>query len=259
MEIDCFYLFTASGKLVDECLQIAPVSTVYCEKNRVDVYLNDVCRLHSIPLRIIEGYGDIAALESCSTQKALGLSYGFGLIFRESDIAKYYYGIWNIHTGRLPENRGRHPISWSLLKNSVCTWLSLHAIDAKIDRGLLLAEKPIQIYAHDDTVTISEKMTAGIDAAFLLQAMRAYDHDTGVPIDSGTYNPSLTGMFDGTDLSELDGVYAFNAFRSQRPYGGILFNGRKYSQCHFYDESVASLLEDFIIVTCRDGIRLAIN
>ena len=71
----------------------------------------------------------------------LGLSFGFSIIFRDYQIKKFKYGIWNFHTGDLPKYQGRHPITYAFLNNEKKIALTIHKIDKNIDQGKLLYKK----------------------------------------------------------------------------------------------------------------------
>ena len=107
-------------------------------------------------IKVISNYKSLNKIKN--TKADFAISYGFGLIFKEKNIKKYKYGIWNIHPGDLPSFRGRHPITAAFLKNKKKIGISIHQIDQRIDRGYLLSKSFVKRNFTDDEAIIKKKM-----------------------------------------------------------------------------------------------------
>ncbi|MHB9075197.1 MAG: formyltransferase [Desulfobaccales bacterium] len=69
-------------------------------------------------------------------------------------------GALNLHGSLLPRYRGRVPVNWVLINGETETGLTLHYMDAKADRGDIVAQQAIPIISEDTAVTLFARMTA---------------------------------------------------------------------------------------------------
>ena len=67
------------------------------------------------------------------------------------------YGILNIHCGKLPNYRGRAPISRTIMNGEKYLTMTLHKIDEGVDSGDIIREKEIEINDEDDVNDIYNK------------------------------------------------------------------------------------------------------
>ena len=259
MRIDQMFLFTGSYVLVDVCSRIANIGTVYCEAECISIELNDICALYGIPLAVIRERQDLFFPEKNSLAYSIGISYGFSVIFSESEIVRFTHGIWNIHPGKLPDNRGRHPIPWTFLKNEKNAYLSLHQINRYIDRGRLLAERQVPVLITDNSRSLAEKLEGQIDQELLFEAMRNFDAGDAPELGKGTYNGNLSEIMTTPDLCSLESAAVFNVVRSQAIYGGVNYSGRRYTECHYYHPLLFPDSASETLITCQDGVCLVLR
>jgi hypothetical protein len=184
---------------------------------------------------------------------------GFSVIFKKEYIKKFTYGIWNIHTGKLPDNRGRHPIAWSFLNNDIVFYCTIHAVDERIDQGIKLSERKIFRDIIDDGLTIERKIDNIITSEFIEEALVNFEDGKIEKISKGKYYTSLTGKFQNIDPKYYDSIFIFNLFKSQIKYGGVVINGKKYTHCTYYFDQFKEYFIDKYIVECKDKKFLALS
>jgi methionyl-tRNA formyltransferase len=73
-------------------------------------------------------------------------------------------GALNLHGSLLPRYRGRCPLNWVLVHGEPETGVTLHYMEAKADRGDIVAQTPVPITPEDTAVTLFAKMTAAAGA-----------------------------------------------------------------------------------------------
>jgi methionyl-tRNA formyltransferase len=71
-----------------------------------------------------------------------------------------HLGALNLHGSLLPRYRGRVPVNWVLVNGETETGVTLHYMEAKADRGDIVAQKTIPITPEDTAVTLFARMTA---------------------------------------------------------------------------------------------------
>ncbi len=86
-----------------------------------------------------------------------GLSVGFMKILPESVFSATQNGMLNLHCGRLPQYRGRAPISRAIMEGEKSVMITVHKIDKGVDSGDVLEEFEIKLNDNDDVNTIYEK------------------------------------------------------------------------------------------------------
>ena len=116
--------------------------------------LVDVCKTNSVKLictdKISELKDDIAGVE-------FGISVGFMEIIKKDIFNSPKHGILNLHCGKLPEYRGRAPISRTIMDGNDSQFITLHKIDSGVDSGPVLIEKEIIIEDDDDVNSLYYK------------------------------------------------------------------------------------------------------
>ncbi len=106
--------------------------------------LSDLARAHAIPwqwVRDVNGAQTAAALDAA--QADVILSFHFDQIFRPDTLARARLGGINVHPGLLPRHRGPIPALYGLADNA--TGVTVHALDARIDTGAVLAQRALPL------------------------------------------------------------------------------------------------------------------
>ena len=73
------------------------------------------------------------------------------------DLTKRFY-IVGCHPTNLPNNRGRHPVQWTITQSIKQSKLSFFLMDEGIDSGSIILQLPFQIKENDDINSVNEKL-----------------------------------------------------------------------------------------------------
>ncbi len=126
------------------------------EKSETDFYepLQKLAEANKIEIKLTDRIEEEA--EIIKRYKA-GICSGFMEILRENIFGIPEYGIFNLHCGKLPNYRGRAPISRSIINGEKELTVSLHKIDSGVDSGDILLTGKIEITEQDDVNSLYEK------------------------------------------------------------------------------------------------------
>jgi methionyl-tRNA formyltransferase len=112
------------------------------------------CSRYNIPLFkvdfIVEKLNEISACD-------FGFCVGFMEIIKPEVFSRPKLGIFNLHCGKLPDYRGRAPVSRAIINGDKFIYITIHKIDKGIDSGDILLEKKIPISPTDDVNTLYRK------------------------------------------------------------------------------------------------------
>ena len=201
--------------------------------------------------KIISNYRSLNKIKN--TESDLAISYGFGLIFKNKNIKKYKFGIWNIHPGDLPSFRGRHPITAAFLKDKKKIGVSIHQIDEKIDRGYLLGKSFVARKYIDDENSIKKKMFKKLPM-LISTAKKNFFSNKKIKLKKGTYYKTFFNGINIENSKKYSHTYILNASKAQKSYGGIWVNNKKFIDCFFYKKNLMKKNSEIII--CKNNKKL---
>lgn len=115
-----------------------------------------------------------------------------GLILGARVLPKAVVGtgpIINLHPGILPANRGLDTLKWAV-HDGLPQAVSVHRIDAKVDRGDLLHTEIVRVHATDSEADIYNRLMWAQIALVPLAVKLA--HEKGEPVPQGVYRRPMT-------------------------------------------------------------------
>lgn len=141
-------------------------------------------------------------------------------------------GALNLHGSLLPRYRGRCPVNWVLVHGETETGVTLHYMEAKADRGDIVAQKRLPITPEDTALTLFARITVAAGDLMreiypLLRQGRAprYPQDHARASYFGGRGPA-----DGLIDWKKPALAVYNLMRAvTHPYPGAftVFQGRK--------------------------------
>jgi len=215
--------------LTHQFLRLSAVITQ--EKRHPDAAITAFRKL-GIDTRIVKEKSDLNKIpEWIETENVL--MYDFGMILPHKLTQSHC--ICNVHPGSLTNNRGPHPIGWSILNGETSTCLSLHKIDEKIDLGLLIATYEVPVYNTDDIISIEQRLFTGL--LYILDEYIAYlsGQRQGQVINDGIYYPAIQQKDYTIDLDNDTLEMISRKIRSQKASRGAILETKAY---RFYVASV---------------------
>jgi methionyl-tRNA formyltransferase len=84
----------------------------------------------------------------------------YGLILPPAVLEAPRLGCWNIHASLLPRWRGAAPIHRALLAGDALTGITIMQMDAGLDTGPMLLERPVPIGAREDGGSLHDRLAA---------------------------------------------------------------------------------------------------
>jgi len=118
--------------------------------------LKKICRTNKIKLIQSDKPSD---LKEIIKNFDVGICVGYMKILRKDFFELPKYGIYNLHCGKLPEYRGRAPISRTIMKGDSDLIVTVHKIDEGVDSGDIAIEEKIKIISKDDVNTLYQKFS----------------------------------------------------------------------------------------------------
>ncbi len=163
-------------------------------------------------------------------QADIAISVFFGYILRPSFLNLFGRGVVNLHPSLLPYNRGANPNVWSIVDGTP-SGVTLHYIDAGVDTGDIIAQRPVCVLPTDTGKTLYARLEQACASLFC---------ETWPRLRAGTASRSAQQPGIGTthkkaDLDTLDCLdldapttarQVLNLLRARTfpPYAGAYFN-----------------------------------
>lgn len=164
---------------------IAPQSRL-CE----DVY-EAHAKYSQIPFCIVRDNDELAAAFSECSDVTCFLMNACPIILNDKTLDKMT--VFNIHPGDLRYNRGHQPHMWTILLGERVSRIVLHEVTPKIDDGIVVRSKAIDVTDEDDGLTLLNRLEDQIP--YLLDGLYDYLCENAPPEDeihNGDYRRVLT-------------------------------------------------------------------
>ena len=97
----------------------------------------------------------------------------YGQILPQAILELPRFGCLNVHASLLPKYRGAAPIQWALLNDERETGVTIMKMDAGLDTGPILTQRPTPISPQDNAATVHDKLAA-LGAELLLATIPSY-------------------------------------------------------------------------------------
>jgi methionyl-tRNA formyltransferase len=145
----------------------------------------------------------------------------YGHILPQTILDLPHFGCLNVHTSLLPRYRGAAPIQWAIADGETQTGITIMKMDAGMDTGAILTQKPTPIFPEDDSASLQKRL-AGLGAELLLATIPDYVEGKIQPTpqpEGATYAPKIK-KDDGHINWNLPARTILNRMRAFRPWPG---------------------------------------
>ncbi len=115
------------------------------------------------PRRSDAGYGAFVERISRLTPDLIFVN-SYSMILAPDVLAIPRHGAVNVHGAMLPAYRGANPIEWTLINGERSTGVTVHMMDAGIDTGPIVAQKPVPILFEDTWLDVRRRVQAATEA-----------------------------------------------------------------------------------------------
>ncbi len=155
-----------SHALLEKLIQLkADISGVVTQKfpNLNSDYkdLVPLCKLHSIPWVYADQMSENEMLKWITLKKPdMIFCFGWSFLLKDEVLDIPPKGVLGFHPALLPENRGRHPLIWTLVLGCDYAGSTFFYIDQGTDSGDIISQKKIKVSYEDTAATLYEKIKA---------------------------------------------------------------------------------------------------
>ena len=191
---------------------------------------------------------------------------GYPEILKKTIIGIPKKGVVNLHTSKLPEYRGRHPVPWALINCEKEIGVTLHFINTKIDEGEIILQDVVSVEREDDYNSVILKLIdrgKRILLAGLKQIESGSVYRKKQPIVSNCYWPRRTPADSQIDWSKNGSeIHGFvNALVKPMPNAFAYINSRKvFFKRSYRGEKVGEVIDKTVnglwVVAVKDGVVL---
>ena len=221
-------LFSDSGNIA-EVLFHSPffhLEAVMCEKGRKNLDLITFSYIRGVNIHEVENNEEL--IETISQYNLdLAIMCGFGIILNYDTISNI--DTYNIHPGKLPQYKGRHPTFFATINGEKSIYFTLHKVIKKIDGGEIIDEVEMEYYywqnENDVKSFLFEAFSVLVDRLYLfLEGKIKIKENSG-----GKYYHPVTKTDKILDPN-LSVAALLNIVRAQASLGGgiFLFKGQEY-------------------------------
>lgn len=260
----------ALEKLIDLNANIVGVCTKQESPFNSDfANLQPVCQKHNIAYHCTD---DVNTPQSItwikSHQPDVIFCFGWSNLIKKELLTLPSLGVIGFHPTKLPQNRGRHPIIWSLalgLKQSATTFFFM---DEGADSGDILSQKEFEIDSKDTAQSLYDKITvlALSQIEEFLPKLEHNSYSKTIQDNSQANYWRKRGKEDGKIDFRMNSQTIYNLVRAlSKPYVGahITYNNQDISvwkvevipnqEVHLEPGKVLTIENNCIIVKTNDG------
>ena len=151
----------ALDRLVSLGADIVGICTTKESKFNADhIDLTSIGNAHEIPCFYADDINSTEALMWIKSKASdVIFCFGWSRLLKQELLALAPLGVIGFHPAALPANRGRHPITWSLVLGLEKTASTFFFMDTGVDSGDILSQRDILISDQDDARTLYNKVT----------------------------------------------------------------------------------------------------
>ena len=221
-------LFSDSGKIA-EALFYSPffeLKLIICEKGKLSGDLLNFSYLRSVPVFEAINNGELFHI-LLKNKIDIAIMYGFGIILNRDIID--HLDIYNIHPGKLPDYKGRHPTFFATINGDKSIYYTLHKVVEEIDSGEIIGQVKMDYYYWQDENDVKKFLFQ----AFLILIRKLHSFLNGKSNSSenksGKYFKTVTKSDKILD-PKLPIKNLLNIVRAQATHGGaiFIFKGKEY-------------------------------
>lgn len=190
------------------------------------VDLAPICKSAGIPYRYVTDVNDeesVAFIRRCKPDMIY--CFGWSQLVKGDVLRISPMGCVGFHPAALPNNRGRHPLIWSLALGLTETASSFFMMEETADTGALISQERLPIAYEDDAASLYDKIlrTAGEQVIAFTEAFERGTLTATPQTETGNIWRKR-GVLDGQIDWRMSSRAIYNLVRAlTRPYPGAHF------------------------------------
>ena len=195
------------------------LKAIFCEKNKINNELLTFSYQRNIPLFKVEN--NFKLLQKLNQIKLdIALMCGFGIILNQEILDQVK--VYNLHPGKLPDYKGRHPTFHATINGDKSIFYTLHEVVVRIDSGKIIDEVEMPYYFWQNEFDVQKYLIFAFDK--LIKSLPLYFENKIISkINStGKYYPKVQKK-DKILNTEFSIAKLLNIIRAQVPFGGAIF------------------------------------
>lgn len=189
--------------------------------------LGELCRQNYIEHIYVKNVNDVESLEFVKKVKPdIGFCFGWSQLVHRELLQSVKMGMIGFHPAALPQNKGRHPIIWTLVLGLKETASTFFFMDETADSGVIVSQVPVRVAYEDDATTLYEKImkTAEIQVKEIYEKIEAHILCHTLKENYGGNTWRKRGRSDGEIDWRMSGYAIYNLVRGlTKPYVGAHF------------------------------------
>jgi len=140
--------------------EVVGIVTTKNASNNSDYYdLTPIAVEHHIPIHYCKNINDHETVEWIREKLPdIIFCWGFSQLIKAELLSIPPQGIIGVHPALLPQNRGRHPLIWSLVLGLKESGLTFFRMDEGADSGPILSQEKFAIKDEDDAMTLYSRI-----------------------------------------------------------------------------------------------------
>ena len=121
--------------------------------------LSKICKKNNINIKKVEDINSHESIDFIRKKNPdLIFCIGFSQLIKKEIIDIPKKAIIGFHPTKLPQNKGRHPLIWSIILGLEETASTFFEIDESIDSGCIISQELVPIYYEDYAIDLYERV-----------------------------------------------------------------------------------------------------
>ena len=195
------------------------LKAIFCDKNKINNDLLTFSYQRKISLFKVEN--NLELLQKLNRiESDIVLMCGFGIILNQQILNRVK--VYNVHPGKLPDYKGRHPTFHATINGDKTIFFTLHEVVVEIDSGKIIDEVEMPYYFWQNEFDVQKYIIVAFEK--LIKSLLLYFENKIIPKPNskGKYYPKVERK-DKILNTEYPIDKLLNIIRAQAPFGGAIF------------------------------------
>lgn len=88
----------------------------------------------------------------------MGIAFNYDQILRGKLLSAFAHGVLNVHSSRLPKDKGISPVLWAFARGDSSIWSTIYRMDEGIDSGPIFRQLEIPVESRDTACSLYKRV-----------------------------------------------------------------------------------------------------